>query len=96
MFYKENLNEFFSLDLFRIIFYDSNYISCEVLMLVSHFARLVFVSRFYVNRPNSVGDKQTECAHCDKSMKICTSTQFDMLNKMGSGPRLFNAPKCYF
>ena len=32
---------FFGLDLFCIVFYTSNYISCEVFMLVSYFARLL-------------------------------------------------------
>ena len=47
-------------------------------------------------RGYSIGDKQNECANRDKSMKICTNIQFDMLKKMRSGSSLKNLLQSYF
>ena len=38
----------------------------------------------------------SNCAFYDTTMKLGKSTQFDALKKIGSGPHLKNAPKCYF
>ena len=68
--------------------------SCKPISI--HFTSEIFGANI------SVGGKQNECAHRDKSMKICITTQFDMLNKMGSDPdcempqnAIFRALNCY-